>query len=101
MPLRLLVSTIHNKLTKRDYSFSIDDFFDLGIAVCVGVWIYTVTSWMYYEHEDGSNEGYSVPGTFDHYAYTAINKHMNGNFNMLGFLCAMIMMMWARFLSMM
>lgn len=39
MPIKLLLFSVHNYLTKRDYTFSIDDLSDLAIAICVSVWI--------------------------------------------------------------
>ena len=36
---KLILFTVHNHLTKRDYTYSIDDLFDLGVAVLVIVWI--------------------------------------------------------------
>ena len=40
IPLRILLFTLHNYLTKRDYSYSIDDLCDLGLATCICVWVY-------------------------------------------------------------
>jgi len=45
MPLRAVIFSVHNVLTKRDYTYQIDDFFDLIIAVCVGMWVYLVFIW--------------------------------------------------------
>ena len=45
MPFKLLLFTIHNYLTKRDYTYSIDDIGDIAVAICVGVWIYTFQAW--------------------------------------------------------
>ena len=45
MPCKILLYSVHNKLTKRDYTFMIDDFCDLGLTTCVGIWIYTYISW--------------------------------------------------------
>lgn len=36
---KLVLFTVHNHLTKRDYSYSIDDVFDLGLAVLIIIWI--------------------------------------------------------------
>ena len=45
MPLKMITFSIHNSLTKRDYSYSIDDLGDLALAVCVGIWVYTYIWW--------------------------------------------------------
>ena len=41
MPTRVILYTIHNYLTKRDYSYSIEDICDLSIGICIGIWIYS------------------------------------------------------------
>ena len=45
MPLKLIMFTIHNYMTMRDYSYSIDDICDLAIAICIGIWTYTYMTW--------------------------------------------------------
>ena len=45
MPCKTLLFTVHNYLTKRDYSYSIDDICDLGLLICIIVWVYTYFSW--------------------------------------------------------
>ena len=45
MPFKLLLFSIHNYLTKRDYTYSIDDVSDFALAICMCVWIYTYSSW--------------------------------------------------------
>ena len=42
MPLRAVCFAFHNSLTKRDYTYQIDDLFDLIIAACVAIWIFLV-----------------------------------------------------------
>ena len=45
MPCKTLLFTVHNYLTKRDYSYSIDDICDLGLLICIIVWVYTYFHW--------------------------------------------------------
>ena len=45
MPLRVVTFSAHNYLTRRDYSYSIDDICDLVVFVCLFVWIYTYFDW--------------------------------------------------------
>ena len=45
MPLKVLLFKIHNYLTKRDYTYTIDDICDVAIAICISVWIYTYQEW--------------------------------------------------------
>lgn len=40
IPLRILLFTLHNFLTKRDYTYSIDDICDVGLAGCILLWVY-------------------------------------------------------------
>ena len=49
----MILFTIHNYLTKRDYTYSIDDIGDCAVAICVGVWIYTFRQWSQIEPEEG------------------------------------------------
>ena len=35
MPIRLLNALIRNKLTKRDYTMGVEDYFDIGIFACI------------------------------------------------------------------
>lgn len=53
MPCKLITFTVHNYLTKRDYTYSIDDICDLGITCCAIVWIVTYYDW--------SSQPYSEP----------------------------------------
>ena len=45
MPFKMILFTVHNYLTKRDYTYSADDLSDFAIAVCVAVWIFTYIKW--------------------------------------------------------
>lgn len=45
MPIKLLVTTIRNMLTKSDYTFAIDDMCDIGIAACTATQLYLYLSW--------------------------------------------------------
>ena len=39
VPLKLLLFALHNWLTNRDYSYSLEELCDVGITACVCVWI--------------------------------------------------------------
>ena len=39
IPIKLISFTVHNYLTKRDYSYSTDDICDLSLAICIIIWI--------------------------------------------------------------
>lgn len=45
MPIKLVASSVHNILSKRDYSYSIDDWSDIALAICIFIWIYTYLLW--------------------------------------------------------
>lgn len=105
MPLRAFCFTVHNMLTKRDYTYSIDDLFDLIIAICVGVWTYCILTWMNIDakpsHDGGDGaKGFSVKGEFKHYVYIAIEKTGAKDFNTIMFLACMVFVMWGRFVVM-
>ena len=96
MPLKCLMFTLHNYFTKRDYSYSIDDLSDLAIAVCVGVWIYTYFDWGSRESEDPELANTRQ----EKYAFFAIKFNVEGDFNLIPFLAAIVFFMWARFILM-
>ena len=44
-PCKLILFSVHNYLTGRDYSYSIDDLFDIIMLVVIAVWYYTYILW--------------------------------------------------------
>lgn len=52
MPLRVVTFSVHNYLTRRDYSYSIDDICDLVVFVCLIIWIYTYFDWSQISEDD-------------------------------------------------
>jgi len=36
---------VFKKKTKRDYSFQIDDIFDIGMGVCIVLWAVNYHNW--------------------------------------------------------
>ena len=55
-PLKVLIFLLFKFLTKRDYSFMKADLCDLGIAICMGIWIYQVNTW---RNDPNDEEGYA------------------------------------------
>ena len=98
MPLKAVSFTVHNYLTKRDYSYSIDDICDFGILVCVIVWFYTFIEWSTLPKDEGS-ESYVITSA-DVYTYFTITKTLAGEFELMIFLSVMVMLIWGRFLLM-
>ena len=99
IPMRTLLFTLHNRLTKRDYSYSIDDFCDLGLAACIFVWVY-----VFFNTKDipvDEFPGITVYEDSDWYrfAWQAISK-TDGDFKILVFLSCITIFMWVRFLLM-
>jgi len=45
LPVRVILFSIHNRWTQRDYTYQIDDFMDLMIVTCLGIWIYCYYAW--------------------------------------------------------
>ena len=45
MPLRVVTFSAHTFLTRRDYSYSIDDICDFTVFLCISIWIYTYVQW--------------------------------------------------------
>lgn len=51
LPCKFLTVMLHNWLTKRDYSVSIDDILDLAIAVCVLILVILFVKWSDYTND--------------------------------------------------
>ena len=98
MPLKIVTFTVHNYLTKRDYSYSIDDICDLGILVCVIVWFYTFIEWSTLPKIEGTET--FVITKADVYTYHIMTKSLTGEFELMIFLSVMVMLIWGRFLLM-
>ena len=99
MPLRLLMFSIHNSLTKRDYSYSIDDYSDITVLLMLSVWIYTRYTWNTEPIPDPSAAAL-VSTEFDVYVMHVYDKHFKGEFNIMIFLAVLITAMWLRFILM-
>ena len=44
-PLKIVFFSLHNLLTGRDYTYSLDDISDLVITIVISVWLYTYILW--------------------------------------------------------
>ncbi len=95
MPFKILLFSIHNVLTKRDYTYSVDDFCDLGLGVCVGVWIYMYITWSKLDYFSDA-----VQNNNENYTLWTLIKEQEGDFSIIYFLIVMIIIMWLRFLLM-
>ena len=77
MPIKLLVTTIRNMLTKSDYTFAIDDMCDIGIAACTLTQLYLYLSWSHDVPVDISNlPAEVVEDPWALYAHTAVINQM-------------------------
>ena len=73
MPFKMLLFTVHNYLTKRDYTYQIDDLADLAIATCVVVWIVTFYQW----NNKPVDDGFGFANTlFENYTFNVIGKFL-------------------------
>ena len=97
MPSRLILFTVHNYLTKRDYSYSLDDICDFGITVCVSVWLYT---WFDWSIIDCPPDATVCNVDWDKYTFWLFDKAGNDEFNFIIFLAVLIVLFWVRFLLM-
>ena len=95
MPIRVITYSVHNYLTRRDYTYSIDDLSDLVVAVCVSVWI-----WTYVEWADVVTDSRFEATKADRYTWQVMEHDNLGDFKMLPFLAAMVVFLWLRFLLM-
>lgn len=95
--IKLVLFTVHNYLTKRDYTYSIDDVFDLFLAVLISIWVQ-----QYYAYSS-----LPKPGTYDFvvnsddlYAFYAFDANQTGKFRLMIFLACIVGCIWGRFLMM-
>ena len=105
MPSKVIAFSVHNLLTKRDYSFSIDDFSDLALTTCIFVWMYTFYIWSGLdENESTGKEKFSRDAQSRytlHILTVNTEEHQGGfEFEILPFLSIMVVFMWVRFLLM-
>ena len=95
IPCKIIVFTIHNWLTKRDYTYSLDDICDFGIATCVAIWIYLYDTW-----SKEPNPDYPEHTRFENFTNQMIIRNYSKEFRFLIFLAVMDVFMWIRFLLM-
>ena len=100
MPCKIIAFTAHNWLTKRDYTYSLDDMCDIGIATCVAIWVYLIEAWSQLPKPEDPNLAATVTGDFENYCYWFILKNYEHSFRFLVFLAVMITFIWVRFLLM-
>ena len=100
MPCKIIAFTAHNWLTKRDYTYSLDDMCDIGIATCVAIWVYLIESWSQLPKPEDPSLAATVTGDFENYCYWFIVKNYEHSFRFLVFLAVMITFIWVRFLLM-
>lgn len=84
-------------MTKRDYSYSVDDFCDLGLAFCILFWVFKYANWSDVE-VDGDGQFYET--AHDRYTWTVVNKDRNNEFKIMPFLAVMVVILWLRFILM-
>lgn len=51
-PVRMLVLRLYAKYTERHIAFSLDEFVDLGLAACVGLWFGKFIEYSFYGEAD-------------------------------------------------
>ena len=73
MPTRVILYTIHNYLTKRDYSYSIEDICDLSIGICIGIWIYS-----FYNESSKKVPYFEYERAEETYMYYALRNEFTG-----------------------
>ena len=95
LPSKILLFSIHNHLTKRDYTIMVDDLCDFGITACVGIWVYTYFSW-----SKLSIDGTPATNDSEAYTYYSMLKNSTGEFRIIVFLAAMVVFLWGRFIMM-
>ena len=68
-PSKIVLFSLHNFLTGRDYTFSIDDMCDLGVAISVIIWYLTYVIWSNKEVPDAVFEAGYVTNSAEKYFY--------------------------------
>ena len=87
-------------MTKRDYTYSIDDFGDLVLLVCISYWIYQFLVW-----SEVDAEADYVTNKVEAYVYQIMrrmdaNQGKDSDFKINIFLVVMSFFIWMRFLLM-
>ena len=99
MPLRLVMFSVHNWLTKRDYAYSADDLCDIIGTIILSYWIYMRRNWADKCYELGEKIPF-ITTELECYAYYTIGQHLEGKFRIMIFLAILLTAMWARFILM-
>ena len=99
-PIKTLLFTVNNILTKRDYTYSIDDFSDFILFVCIGYWVYTFLIWASVESQETF-----VTTRIENYVYQVMsrmdpNTSEDSDFKINIFLVIISFCIWMRFLLM-
>ena len=102
VPCRTFLFTVHNYLTNRDYSYSIDDLCDLMLLGSVSFWLNLYRTW---DTLDDSSPGKSYSDYNEVtrnaiFTYVTLENYRTGKFNILLFLSIMVVFIWTRFLLM-
>ena len=69
----------------------IDDFCDLGLTTCIGIWVYTYISW-----SEFSDSSLTWQKSDYYYVATLIQKEVNEEFRISVFLAFMVAFLWFR-----
>lgn len=84
-------------MTKRDYSYQIDDFCDLAITGLILFWLYMYISFSSTDDPEVTN---FTENLAERYMYITINKNIEKEFQLMPFLAVIVFLMWGRFLLM-
>ena len=104
VPCRTFLLSVHNYLTKRDYSYQIDDVCDFLLLCTVSYWLHIYRTWQHpidneaqkFLTQSGTREATKI----DEFGFTAIVKYDLKEFNIMVFLSIMTVIIWLRFLLM-
>ena len=99
-PVKALLFTLNNILTKRDYTYSIDDFSDLILFVCIGYWIYKYLVWSEIEVDAEFITSKTEAYVFQVMERMNFRKSDDSDFKINIFLVVMSFFIWIRFLLM-
>ena len=77
MPVRIILFSVHNYLTKRDYTIQLDDYCDFGIVICVFTWIAIDANFSQYEPSELEYALNLIDSRDDKFAFQIMNKSFN------------------------
>lgn len=103
MPIKFFLAQVHTYLTKNDYTYSIDDLCDIGLAACNIIQIYNFFVWSReteFADFNGLIAEQPLTDPWEIYTNACVMKSLRMEFQTTVFFSVMIVFIWGRFILM-